>query len=47
MKLEELFKAIEDMRDKASVRAVFGEPVEVGGKTIIPVADAYGWSRLQ
>jgi len=44
VKLEELFKAIEDMRDKASVRAVFGEPVEVGGKTIIPVADVkYGF----
>jgi len=44
MKLEDIFKAIEDMRDKASVNAVYGEPVEVGEKTIIPVADIkYGF----
>jgi uncharacterized spore protein YtfJ len=39
MKLEDIFQAIEDMRDKASVNAVYGEPVQVGDKTVIPVAD--------
>ena len=44
MKLEDIFQAIEEMRDKASVSAVFGEPVEVGERTIIPVADIkYGF----
>jgi uncharacterized spore protein YtfJ len=44
MKLEDIFRAIEDMRDKASVSAVYGEPVQVGEKTIIPVADIkYGF----
>ena len=44
MKLEDIFQAIEDMRDKASVSAVYGEPVQVGEKTIIPVADIkYGF----
>jgi uncharacterized spore protein YtfJ len=44
MKLEDIFKAIEDMRDKASVNAVYGEPVQVGERTIIPVADIkYGF----
>ncbi len=44
MKLEDMFNAIEDMRDKASVGAVYGEPVEVGEKIIIPVADIkYGF----
>ena len=39
MKLENIFDAVEEIRDKASVSTVFGEPVEVGEKTIIPVAD--------
>ena len=44
MELEDIFQAIEEMRDKASVSAVYGEPVEVGEKTIIPVADIkYGF----
>jgi uncharacterized spore protein YtfJ len=44
MKLEEIFDAIEQMRDKASVKAVFGVPVQVGEKTIIPIADIkYGF----
>jgi uncharacterized spore protein YtfJ len=44
VKLEEMFDAIEDMRDKASVNAVYGEPVVVGEKTIVPVADIkYGF----
>ena len=44
MELEDIFEALEDMRDKASVSAVYGEPVTVGEKTIIPVADIkYGF----
>ena len=44
MKLEDIFAAIEDMRERASVNAVYGEPVEVGDRTIIPVADIkYGF----
>jgi uncharacterized spore protein YtfJ len=44
MQLEDIFAAIEDMREKASVAAVYGEPVEVGERTIIPVADIkYGF----
>ena len=44
MNLEDIFQAIEDMRDKASVSTVYGEPVMVGEKTIIPVADIkYGF----
>jgi uncharacterized spore protein YtfJ len=44
MELEEIFDAIEDLRDKADVNAVYGEPVTVGDKTIIPVADIkYGF----
>ncbi len=44
MELEEIFEAIEDLRDKADANAVYGEPVTVGDKTIIPVADIkYGF----
>lgn len=44
MELEDIFKAIEDLREKGSVRAVYGDPVTVGEKTIIPVADVkYGF----
>ncbi len=44
MKLEDIFDAIEDIRDKASVNTVFGEPVAAGDKTIIPIASIkYGF----
>ena len=44
MELEDIFKAIEDLREKGSVRAVYGDPVAVGAKTVIPVADVkYGF----
>jgi uncharacterized spore protein YtfJ len=44
MELEDIFKAIEDLREKGSVQAVYGEPVTVGDKTVIPVADVkYGF----
>ncbi len=39
MDFENIFAVIDDMRDKASVSAVYGEPVQVGERTIIPVAD--------
>jgi uncharacterized spore protein YtfJ len=44
MDLENIFDAIEEMREKANVSAVYGEPVQVGERTIIPVADIkYGF----
>jgi uncharacterized spore protein YtfJ len=44
VKLEDIFQSIEELRDKASVNAVYGEPVQVGDRTIIPVADIkYGF----
>ena len=44
MELERLFKIIEEMREKASVEAVFGPPQVVGEKTIIPIAQvSYGF----
>ena len=39
MDLENIFDTIDQMREKASVSAVYGEPVQVGERTIIPVAD--------
>jgi len=42
--LEQLFATLGDMRDKASVKAVFGEPERVGDKVVIPVAQvSYGF----
>lgn len=38
MELEKLFKSFEDLKEKASVKAVFGEPETIGEKTIIPIA---------
>ena len=39
-----LFDALADLREKANVNAVFGEPVTVEGRTVIPVAKvAYGF----
>jgi len=44
VKLEDIFQAIEDLRDRANVSAVYGEPVTVGERIIIPVADIkYGF----
>jgi uncharacterized spore protein YtfJ len=44
MNLENIFEAIEQMRDKASVSAVYGQAVQVGNRTIIPIADIkYGF----
>ena len=44
MRLEDVFAAIDETREKASASAVFGDPVEVGERTIIPVADIkYGF----
>ncbi|MFQ6014266.1 MAG: GerW family sporulation protein [Anaerolineae bacterium] len=44
MELERLFDLFQEMKDKASVKAVFGKPEVVGEKTIITVAQvAYGF----
>ncbi len=38
--------AVEHLRASASVKTVYGEPVQVDGKTIIPVARvAYGFKK--
>ena len=40
-----LLDAVADVREKAIAQAVFGEPVTVEGRTVIPVARvAYGFS---
>ncbi len=42
--LDTLMTRIRDMQANAAVKAVFGEPVEVGGRTVIPVAEVrYGF----
>lgn len=38
MSLEKMFQVLESLRDTASANAVFGEPQEVEGRLIIPVA---------
>lgn len=39
MALEKMFAAIDNLRNKASVSAAFGEPQKVEDKIIIPVAE--------
>ncbi len=42
--IQSLFDAVEDLRRKANVNAVFGRPVTVEGRTVIPVAEVgYGF----
>jgi len=44
MSINKLFDSIEKTREAANWRAAFGEPQEVEGKTLIPVAQAgYGF----
>jgi uncharacterized spore protein YtfJ len=38
MQLEDIFEKIKDLQTKADVNAVYGEPVTLEGRTIIPVA---------
>ena len=38
MELDKLFETLEELKEKASVKAAFGEPETVGEKTIIPIA---------
>ena len=41
---EDLREIIEDLQDSANARAIFGEPVERDGRTVVPVARvAYGF----
>ena len=42
--VQDLLDALADLRDKADVNSVFGEPTTVEGRTVIPVAKvAYGF----
>jgi len=42
--IDELFVRLEDMQTNASVDAVFGQPVTVGEKVVIPIASvSYGF----
>jgi len=42
--IDELFVRLEDMQTKASVDAVFGQPVTAGDKVVIPIASvSYGF----
>lgn len=42
--LDTLMTRIRDMQADAAVKAVFGEPVEVRGRTVVPVAEVrYGF----
>src|SRR5512136_1918017 len=42
--IDELFVRLEDMQAKASVDAVFGQPVTAGDKVVIPIASvSYGF----
>lgn len=44
MFLEDLQKRFGDMQNKAGVKAVFGDPVELDGRKVIPVASVqYGF----
>ncbi len=38
MFLEDLQKRFADMQNKAGVRTVFGDPIQLDGRTVIPVA---------
>lgn len=41
---ESLTSAIRDLRESASVERVYGDPIEVDGRTVVPVARvAYGF----
>jgi len=44
MSVNKLFQEIEGIREYANWQAAFGQPQQVEGKTIIPVAQvSYGW----
>ena len=44
MFLEDLQKRFADMQSKAGVQAVFGDPIQLDGRTVIPVASVqYGF----
>jgi uncharacterized spore protein YtfJ len=43
--IQALLDSLADLREKASIKAVFGEPVTAEGRTVIPVAEvAYGFA---
>jgi uncharacterized spore protein YtfJ len=42
--IDELFTRLDELQQNANVNAVFGQPVQVGEKTVIPIASvAYGF----
>lgn len=41
MSLEKLFQSVDDLRHAETVNAAFGQPQELAGKTIIPVAQVH------
>jgi len=42
--IDELFTRLDELQKSANVNAVFGQPVQVGEKTIVPIASvAYGF----
>jgi uncharacterized spore protein YtfJ len=41
MSVEDLLQAVGEIKDKANVKAVFGESQVVGDKTVIPVAQVW------
>lgn len=42
--IDELFTRLDELQKSANVNAVFGQPVQVGEKTVIPIASvAYGF----
>jgi len=42
--IDELFTRLDELQKSANVNAVFGEPVQVGEKTVIPIASVrYGF----
>ena len=41
MSLDRMFTTVEDLRETASVNAAFGEPQEVEGRILIPVAEVH------
>jgi uncharacterized spore protein YtfJ len=38
MSIEELVKQVANIKDAATVKRVFGDPIEVGKKTFVPIA---------
>ena len=47
--IDELFTRLDELQKSANVNAVFGQPVQVGEKTVIPIASvgmALAWGSV-